>query len=159
MFLLTSNKTFKFIDLPKNALDLNMKYGNIPCPNCNKKVQYAILCLVCGEKLCYMKNCCKNLGKNKNEFEYMYHTKICLNGEGIYLQLFNGEILASINRIYVKIPGSALYLNKHGEKFKEKSIGKEYVLNLEKYKNCLDEFRNMKYVKYFSVSGSNMEEL
>ncbi len=103
-----------------------------------------------------MKNCCHNLGRKQNEMEYSYHTKICLNGEGIYLQLFNGEILASINKNYVNIPGSALYLNKYGENFKEKRIGMEYILNEEKFKNCLIEFKNMKFTRYFkSFSADN----
>lgn len=147
--MITPNQTFKFIDLPSNALDLTTKYGNQPCPNCNRKVQYSLLCLICGEKICYMKNCCNKLGKNKNEFEYAYHTKICLNGEGIYLQLFNGQILACMNRDYQNIGEASFYLNKYGESYKEKHISMEYLLREDKLKNFLNEFKNMKYSRFF----------
>lgn len=156
LLLITPNQIFKFIDLPSNALDLTTKYANQSCPNCNKKVQYAILCLICGEKICYMKNCCKNLGKNKNEFEYAYHTKICLNGEGIYLQLFNGEILATLNRDYMNISEANLYLNKYGECYKEKNISMDYVLREDKLKALLSEFKNMKFSKYFRRINHNV---
>lgn len=157
LLLISSNQIFKFIELPTNALDLNTKYGNIPCTNCKKKVQYAILCLVCGEKICYMRNCCNNYGKNKNEFEYSYHTKICLNGEAFYLQLFNGEILASLNRQYISIPNSGIYLNKYGESFKERKISMEYLLKEDKLKSLLIEFKNMKYSKYFRQNSTSMQ--
>lgn len=113
-----------------------------------KKVPFAVLCLTCGEKLCYMKDCCKNYGKNKNQYEYVYHNRICLNGEGIYLQLFDGEILASLNGNFVPLSIN-IYLNKYRESFKGKNISQEYKLDEERMKNILSDFKTMKLSRYF----------
>ena len=70
------------------------------------------------------------------------------------MQLFNGEILASLNREYVNITGASLYLNKYGECYKEKNISMDYVLKEEKLKSLLSEFKNMKFSKYFRTVSS-----
>jgi len=90
--------------------------------------------------------------------EYSYHTKICLNGEGIYLQLFNGEILATLNRDYINISDSSLYSNKYGECYKEKNISMEYLLREDKVKSLLSEFKNLNYSKYFRKIQPNINQ-
>jgi hypothetical protein len=101
-----------------------------------------------------MDTCCKNYGKNKNTYEYIYHNKICGGGEGVYLHIYNGEITFSLlgNFVHSKM---SIYLNKFGESVKGNSISDEFILNEELLYSILSEFKTLAYRKYFKISSGN----
>ncbi len=129
-----------------------MKYYKLTCNNCGTNPTYAILCLVCGEKICYMDTCCKNYGKKKTVYEYIWHNKICGAGDGIYLHLYSGEITMSLVGNFVNSKMS-IYLNKFGESLKARSISDEFVLNEDLLQSILSEFKTLAYRKYFKINN------
>jgi hypothetical protein len=151
LLLLTNDLYNGFISLPHTLLDLSQTYHRLECPNCKTCPIYAILCLSCGEKICYMDICCKNLGKKKNMYEYIYHNKICGGGEGVYLHIYNGEISYSLLNYFVPTKLN-LYQNRFGESIRGRSINYDYVLNVETLKNVLNEYRNLSFSKYFKIN-------
>lgn len=102
-----------------------------------------------------MDSCCKNYGKKKNLFEYIWHNRICGSSEGVYLHIYSGEITFSLLDNFINTKTS-IYLNKFGESLKSKSISEDFVLHEEILKNLLNEFRNLSYCKYFKINQQNI---
>ena len=150
LLLINNNLNFHFISIPQNMLDLSTKYYKIICNHCKTSPIYNLLCLTCGEKICYMENCCKNYGKKKNIYEYVWHNKICGNGDGVFLHLHSGEISFAFLGNFVNSKVS-IYLNKYGEILKTKSITDDYKLNEDLLKTIFNEYKNLKYRKYFRI--------
>jgi hypothetical protein len=154
LLLISNNLKFQFISLNNNLLDLSTKYYKQLCHNCNTNPAYAILCLICGEKICYTESCCKNFGKKKNVYEYIWHNKICGSGDGVYLHIYNGEVtLALLGKFVTTKIG--LYQNRFGETVKGKSISDDYLLNNDTLSSLLSEYNNLSYRKYFKVSSAD----
>jgi hypothetical protein len=151
LLLLTNELSNSFISLPRTLLELSQSYHRMACPNCKTCPTYAILCLSCGEKICYMDICCKNLGKKKNLFEYIYHNKICGGGEGVYLHIYNGEVTYALLDHFV-LTKINLYQNRFGESVKSRSISDDYVLNQDVLKGLLADYKNLNYCKYFKIN-------
>jgi hypothetical protein len=151
LLLLNTNQSFNFVSLPSNMLELSMKYYKILCNNCNSTPPYTILCLVCGEKICYMDTCCKNYGKKKNTYEYIHHNRICGGGDGVFLHLYNGEITFALIDNFVSTSVS-VYQNKYGEGMgKKNNITDEYILNEEILISILNDYKSLNYSKHFKL--------
>ena len=153
LLLITPDIYFSFINLPKNLLELNQKYIRKICKNCDTAPPFAVICLVCGQKVCYMNNCCNNLGKNSKQFEYIHHAKKCCYGTCCFITLYNGKI------IYVKENDTILsdvcpYRNKFGEGITSKNITDEYILNEAEYNLILNDFINSRHFKYFKKESN-----
>jgi hypothetical protein len=151
LLLLTNDLSNSFISLPRTLLDLSESYQRLECPTCKTCPVYAILCLSCGEKICYMDICCKNLGKKKNLYEYVYHNKICGGGEGVYLHIYNGEVTYALLDHFV-LTKVNLYQNRFGESVKGRSLNDDYILNQDVLKNILADYKNLNYCKYFKIN-------
>ena len=149
--MINNNLNFNFISIPRNLLDLSMKYYKMVCNNCNTAPVYSLLCLTCGEKLCYLENCCRNFGKKKNVYEYVWHNKICGNGDGVFLHLYSGEITFAFLGNFVNSKVS-IYLNKYGESLKSRSINEEYFLNEDLFMRILSDYRDLTYRKYLKIN-------
>jgi hypothetical protein len=151
--ILNAEDDFNFISLPDNLQELSEKYNNITCNNCSTSPVYSILCLICGEKICYTNSCCKNLGKHKNLHEYVHHNKICGNGDGVFLHLYDGRLTFSLLGQFVTTYIN-LYQNAYGEDNKGTHMSKEFILSEEMLGNITEEFRNFSFFKYFKITSS-----
>ncbi len=101
-----------------------MKYYKQPCPNCNKTPTYSLLCLICGDKVCFMDTCCRNLGTFKNDYQYVDHVRKCGNGDGVHVHLYSGEITLALQGKFTQTKNN-LYLNHFGGSLKGKSINED----------------------------------
>ena len=151
LLILNSRLNFNFESLPCTLLELSMKFYKVICQNCKKIPSYALLCLACGEKLCYTDNCCKNFGKSKKDYEFVYHNKICGNGDGAYVHLYSGEISFALQSQF-SFDKISLYINKFGESVNGRAITEDYILNEDFKKTLLSEFKSLAYKKYFKVN-------
>jgi hypothetical protein len=147
---------FEFIKLPDNLIGLYEKYFSIICDECNTKPLYSLICLLCGSKVCFVKNCCNKFGKNKNKYEYEIHAKTCGLGNCIYLSL-EGKVYYIVNNNFLN-SNYNLYLNKFYEPCNTKAIGSDYKLSIENLNLIKNEFITMKFYMNFTISKNNLNE-
>ena len=116
---------FRFIQLENNNFDLIEKYSEKKCNICGKISKKALLCLICGEKVCNERN-------DKND-ESLIHTIKCTGSNCMFIKLYKMKL------IYVSKNGRKLklfhiYVNKSGNGAKGREITNEFNLNNEKMK-------------------------
>ena len=114
--LLQSNLRFKLLDLPQDFQTLVQTYYKRKCRGCGKQPKESCVCLQCGEVVCFLRDCCKNLpGMKQSEGELSYHARMCEGGNAIYLSTSTGAIiLIEEERSSQR---ASPYINKFGETF------------------------------------------
>jgi len=150
---------FSLIELPKTLIKLYEKYFQVKCTNCNTAPTFSLICLLCGTKICFMRDCCNNLGKKKNTYEYIQHAIQCGLGNSAYLHLDDGKVSFVLNKI-IAYSSIYLYTNKFYEHPSNKKISSEYKLNGELYQQVIEEFLSFKCTQYLkkNLSMNNRED-
>eukprot|EP00826_Nyctotherus_ovalis_P020975 TRINITY_DN16686_c0_g1_i7.p1 TRINITY_DN16686_c0_g1~~TRINITY_DN16686_c0_g1_i7.p1 ORF type:complete len:524 (-),score=124.79 TRINITY_DN16686_c0_g1_i7:108-1679(-) len=100
-------KEFEFIHLESDFMEMEKTHYKRKCKSCDTQVKGNILCLFCGEILCYKTNCCRDHGKGEEQI----HANSCSGGTGIYLYFWSNEILLVCNDAYCGYPSP--YRNKY----------------------------------------------
>lgn len=150
LLLTTGTIEFDLIHLPANLKTLDDVFKNTQCKNCNSIPEKAIICLICGEKLCFTDKCCKNIGKNRNVLEYVYHNKLCGQGDGVFLNIENGQIIFSLLYNFC-LTNISLYTHL-GITYKEKDKREIYKLDSKLYDILNKDFGDFKYPRLFKFA-------
>jgi hypothetical protein len=79
-----------------------------------------VICLLCGDALCWLSQCCKNLpDQREREGELTYHTRLAEGGTCLFISTNTGDIvLIDGDRSSHK---QSPYMNKFGESFNKQS--------------------------------------
>ena len=148
MFYRQNDNHLSFIVLPKTILDMCLKYFKIKCKLCNNNPIYSLICLFCGKKLCYLKDCCNKCGEEKNMFEFQFHTLKCGKGLGCYMTMYSGRILFCLKEKF-QLTNLSPYQNKFGEIIKNKKLTYDYILNEKMYYDLYLKIKNLEFLDYF----------
>ena len=127
---------FNFIYLDKNNFTLIEKYSTKNCNICGKIPKKALLCLICGEKVC-------NNIIDKND-ESIIHTIKCTGSYCIFVKLYKMKLIY-VNRNGNKKKLFHIYVNKNGSGAKGNEISNEYNLNCEKVKFVLRNYLSKEF--------------
>ena len=127
---------FNFIHLDKNNFTLIEKYSTKNCNICGKIPKKALLCLICGEKVC-------NNIIDKND-ESIIHTIKCTGSYCIFVKLYKMKLIY-VNRNGNKKKLFHIYVNKNGSGAKGNEISNEYNLNCEKVKFVLRNYLSKEF--------------
>ena len=127
---------FNFIQLENNNFDLIEKYAEKKCNICGKIPKKALLCLICGEKVCNERN-------DKND-ETIIHTIKCTGSYCIFIKMYKMKL------IYITKDGGKLklfhiYVNKNGNGAKGREITNEFNLNHEKMKLVMRNYLSKEF--------------
>jgi len=98
-----NKKSFSFIELEDDYMELQMAHYKRKCKNCKKQVLSSSICLLCGEIVCYNNMCCEN--------ELIHHAKTCSEGTGIFLYFSRNQI------ILVSRSKSVVYTSPYKDKY------------------------------------------
>ena len=124
---------FNFIHLDNNIFDLIEKTITKKCIICGKTPKKAMLCLICGEKVCHG----SRLGFNQDEL--LSHTSKCTGSYGMFIKLYKMKLFY-INNKGRKKRLFPIYVNKNGIGAKGEEIGGEFNLSKEKLKLMLKNY-------------------
>ena len=124
---------FNFIHLDNNIFDLIEKTITKKCIICGKTPKKAMLCLICGEKVCHS----SRLGFNQDEL--LSHTSKCTGSYGMFIKLYKMKLFY-INNKGRKKRLFPIYVNKNGIGAKGEEIGGEFNLSKEKLKLMLKNY-------------------
>ena len=142
---------YNFIPLQKYAVEFLFENYKLSCEQCKRRGKVGLICLDCGKKVTCkneenLQNNNNNIninninGDNPSNLDLFYkHVELCGGGTGVFLYTLNFNVTFVQNKKIskTKIP---LYLDKHGESIKEKSIHNGFCLNeaqLKKAKKIL----------------------
>ena len=136
---------YNFIHLPEFAVDFLFEKYKVSCEKCGKKGLNGLFCLDCGKKaICLLD--AKNLKKDKNNIDiylelFDKHVELCGGGTGVFLNIVDFKVVFIQQKKFsdVKIP---IYLDKHGESIKEKSIHNGFRLNKAQLENAFRHYYN-----------------
>ena len=79
-----------------------------------------MVCLLCGELLCLMQDCCSDRpGMKSNEGELTYHTRTCEGEQSIFINTRFGEVYLIEGKRSGEKP--CPYVNKFGENYSVKA--------------------------------------
>jgi len=156
LLLVNINTKFSLIELPKTLLGITTEY-HCKCLNCKTFPLYSVICLLCGEMLCYMNDCCNNIkvGNKTYSYEYQYHANECGQGTSCFMLTHNGGIIYGIKDQFFSILDSP-YINNYGECLNNRSITSEYILNSEKMIKIKEDFTSLNYIMFL---GSKYRKL
>ena len=100
------------------------------CSNCNSKIIYYYVCLLCGNKLCNSSKCVCSTGFGKKEYSLIGHSKKCGGGNVFFISGESSQIIYCFKRTFF-YSGIYLYVNSSGEypNNSNVSIKNDYVLN------------------------------
>ena len=136
---------YDFIDLPEYAVDFLFKKYTEPCERCNKRGNNGLFCLDCGKKAVCIQDA-KNIKNDKNNTDvylelFDKHVELCGGGTGAFLNTVDFKVIFFQHKKLadVKIP---IYLDKHGEAVKEKSIHNGFRLNKPQLDNAIRHYYN-----------------
>jgi len=124
---------FQFTHLLNDFMEMEKIHYKRKCKTCNRQVKNNILCLLCGDILCYRSNCCKQNGRREEQI----HADTCSGGTGIYLYFWTNEIVLVSNNASCGYPSP--YRNKYNV-----SVDMSHKITFEKLElNCaaLDELK------------------
>ena len=132
--------------LPQKGIDfLNMT--NRYCFYCHKRNLSSYFCLLCGNQICNNINCfIDDKLKGKKEYSLIYHSKKCCGGNGLFIDVSNGEIVFILKR---QIIGSGIhvYLNNFGEHIKKTDMNDEYILNKAELQKGIMKYIDLSFRK------------
>ncbi|CDW91208.1 zinc finger family protein [Stylonychia lemnae] len=142
--LMTKEYQFNFIYLPEEFQQMILKFYKQMCRWCKTTPKQSVICLLCGELLCFVQDCCMDIDNKKDdEGELTFHARQCEGGQGIFLDNQTGVIfLIEKKRNSEK---SSIYLNKFGEHYSTKMKKyDQFKLNDEfGGRQLLEEYRRM----------------
>eukprot|EP01088_Endostelium_zonatum_P016813 TRINITY_DN469_c1_g1_i1.p1 TRINITY_DN469_c1_g1~~TRINITY_DN469_c1_g1_i1.p1 ORF type:complete len:721 (-),score=243.97 TRINITY_DN469_c1_g1_i1:56-2170(-) len=125
----------KFIELPTQFRDVFNAFSDKACKNCNTKPVggSGSVCLVCGEFVCAMRECCSQNGLG----ELFRHTLKCGGGNGVYIMVSASTffVISDDRSCFWGSP----YVDKFGEEDLFFERGKELNLN----KDVLEHIERM----------------
>ena len=124
---------FNFIHLDNNIFDLIEKTITKKCIICGKTPKKAMLCLICGEKVCHS----SRLGFDQDEL--LSHINKCTGSYGMFIKLYKMKLFY-INNKGRKKRLFPIYVNKNGIGAKGEEIGGEFNLSKEKLKLMLKNY-------------------
>ena len=128
--------------MPETGIEL-FNIANRNCFYCNKKNLSSYLCLFCGNKICI--DCfAYDETKYRKEYSFIYHSKKCIGGNGLFLNIKTGEIEYVIKRSVIRSE-IFIYMNDFGEEMKENSLSNEYKLNTYELKKAVQIFIDVAY--------------
>ena len=124
---------FNFIQLDNNNFDLIEKTIGKKCNICGKMPKKSMLCLICGEKVCYRHIL------DINQDEIFIHTLKCTGSYCMFIKLYKMKLF------YINDKGRRLllfpiYVNKSGIGAEGEEIGGEFNLSREKLKLVLKNY-------------------
>ena len=136
---------FKIIDLPNNFLELSSIYADKVCIECHKLNSKYYICLICGEKICNLKTCQREINfKNKKEYSLIIHSKNCSGGNSLFLKNTNSEIIYILKRTII-FSKKFIYLNSFGEYLNKSNLTSEYILNKAALEKSLQNYINLSF--------------
>ena len=150
-YMRTTPLSMSFFDLPDTYDKVISDIYTKNCNNCNENVRTKCICLVCGELVCAISDCCKRSyfkdGQIKTLGEVTLHTISCCVSSGLYLLMYEGTFIIQSEGLATQL--SSCYTNSFGEyisKFCDPSALpynstdlNRYTLNMERY----NQFKNL----------------
>eukprot|EP01090_Pellita_catalonica_P013363 TRINITY_DN3142_c0_g2_i1.p2 TRINITY_DN3142_c0_g2~~TRINITY_DN3142_c0_g2_i1.p2 ORF type:complete len:233 (+),score=33.58 TRINITY_DN3142_c0_g2_i1:672-1370(+) len=130
----------RFVPLPAHFEDIFHKYLDRKCARCGTKPKkYSALCLVCGQFLCTMSECC-TANKIGECFE---HAVYCGAGNGMFLMLRNSAVIILSDE--KSCLWGSMYFDRFGEEDMFFSRGKRLVLSEPIYAHLASVFAEHKF--------------
>ena len=144
LVVMTPYISFNFIALPADYQNLVYQYYKEFCKNCKTQPKDSAICLLCGEIVCWLQNCCKDLpGMRKNEGELTFHARTKEGGQCVYLLCSTGQIFYIDKDRSCDKPSP--YMNKFGETCKKNTKRWDNFYFNEEYggKQALDDIKRI----------------
>eukprot|EP00347_Sterkiella_histriomuscorum_P006425 403352821 len=143
-WLMTSKFTFNFIDLAPEFQSMVLQFYKLKCRWCKTQPQSSVVCLLCGEILCFIQSCCYDREGLKNkEGELTYHSRVCEGKTSIFLDTQIGLLYLIEKKRSSERPSP--YLNKYGEHYSIKNKKYDNFYLDQKYGglNQLENYKKM----------------
>ena len=121
---------FNFIHLDDNIFDLLIKYLEKKCIMCNQVKRMTLVCLICGERVCFP--------FINNNYEALDHAELCSADFCCFFDINELNLYcANVDRMVRTV---SLYINKNDSGLKKGEITNEFKLSHEKLKLALKNY-------------------
>jgi E3 ubiquitin-protein ligase UBR3 len=108
---------------------------NAVCNRCRTQPETPVVCLLCGQLVCYDAACCAEPGASISNDEVFTHGARCSRGmgfsTGVFLMINSGLVVVLLGDSRHCVWG-ALYLDAHEEEDRNLARGKPLFLNLDR---------------------------
>ncbi|KAL9652603.1 hypothetical protein ABK040_015566 [Willaertia magna] len=135
------NNPFSFVKLPQRYEDIFLKYHNMQCPTCGKKLETPVMCLITGEMVWLRK--CTSCEKHYTKGKLTRYIQEKLSNCGLFLVVpWSCLLLMREGRNSFL---SSVYLDEHGEEDFELRRGSPLTLHKERLKEHAIKFIKMNF--------------